>query len=315
MVLINFTNDPKLQPAGNAIDLFEKTLLFDNLYPFCPASYIMWGEWLSGQDETWSKIPYKYKNCEWLVLQSIPIFIVNRDFCGKTIYCPALKRDVTVPDNRLPNITLGMGRHLEEESCVYDEYGEDHDSGFSRKTTEPSSYIDTWACFTVLKDSSKPHSKYEMGGMPAVFVWMDKIIEATDSNEQANMLFALTMLHETGHALMHNGIFYNDEIHNWCEEALANAYALGKIAMSHDTRFYDFATEVVMKQPANYALGAKLAQSFGLHEIKHLMEIWTDMQIRHASKELRTQLMNYVKTAKTLDLRTLSSFYKQVIEE
>ena len=310
MVLINFTNDPKLQPSGDAIDLFEQTLLYDNLYPFCPASYIMWGEWLSGQDESYSKIPYKYKNCEWLVLQNLPVFIVSREFNGKTIYCPALKRNVTVPDNRIMNINIGLGRFLETDTPDYDE---DIDEGdYADNDLIDSSYLDVWGCFTVLPNSDKPFTKFEMGGLPAFFIWMDKVVEATDNDEQANMLFAGQMLHSLGHALMHDGMFYSQQEYAWGEEGLANAYTLGKIALTHNMKFYDFCVNVLGRKALYHSLGTKFANSFGLHEIKDLMELWTDIKGRHSTQEFKQRWLDYARSAKTLDFDVLAHYAHQL---
>ena len=329
MVLYNLTHNPSLQPSGAAIDLFEQTLLrtdrhyYQFSYRCHPEFEELWGCWMTDDYNSRNYLHHCYHHyhdgIEWLLMQSIPVFVVNHAISGREVFCPALQQHIPVPHDVLPNIQIGEKRKDDDKQDHDEPYPDDDrrykDDRKPRYRRSEMQFIDVWGMFTILEDAQtpRPHHPYEMGGTPAIFIWMDKIVEATDTDEHGNMLFAKVMLHEFAHALMHIGKFGSGDFYKWREESLANAYALGKIKATGDAAFYDYAKSVALKQPENYALGAKYADAFDLDDIFHFMRVWYGIKGNYcigydAPQLVKDRWLDYVKNSKTLDGRKLHLF-------
>ena len=317
MVLYNLTHNPSLQPSGAAIDLFEQTLLrTDRHHVFCHFHHAfenLWGRWLTDSDRRLCHLCHKlrhnlhHQGHEWIVMQSIPVFVVNHAVSGKEIFCPALQKYIPVPVDKFANTKI---IEVDEPDFGSDDDRHPRDERKPRYVIEESSIVDVLGAFTVLKNAypkPQPNDPFSQDNMPAIFIWMDKIVEAADSDEHRNMLFAKVVLHEFAHALMHIGEFCSDKFYGWREESLANAYALGKIKATGDTAFYDYAKDFVLQQDANYALGAKYSDAFDTDEIREFMHSWCRIKHRfqHIPASAQKDWMDYVQNTEPLDDKNL----------
>ena len=281
--MINLTKDKSLQPSGHAIDLLEKTIKASNGFPFhSPIMDSLWGKWLTGEEKGLHTF-CSSEDIEWRIFHSIPVFIVNQDLSGTNVFCTELKRTIHVPKDEMLNSDIEMFEELKEDGLNYEnwlkqyaDYVHKHDISDNMRS---KSIIDLWGAFTILEDNTNIQPRpWKMGGIPAIFIWMDKIKGEAKTETECDMLFVEVMLHELAHAFMYSGMFSSGNFFKFREESLANAYALTKIKEINNTEFYNFAQKDVLSQPDNYALGAKYADSFGVNEISDFMRKWTDIK-------------------------------------
>lgn len=321
----NLTGEPTFNPYTDAIALLSKALSEGSNfldYIFNETEH-MWGNYIFGPNNSTS-----YDKCEdfldsiteAILLQQIPIFLVSRDISGKKVYNPVLNKNISVPQDLLPNLPVSDDLTKDD---INDEVCRLYDTNDCRYMHEnnPEAYldcplrkqcrcpfdnigmIDVWGIFTELDAPlTTPHHHHRpfihgrFTGTPAIFLWVDKMWESAANEKEYNWLFVKVLLHEFAHALMHIGEWGHGSFYKWREESLANAYALAKIKELGDADFYSFAESVVRKQPDNYALGAEYADKCNLHDIYHYMEEWMHIKRLDVPTFVQSEWLKYAKS-------------------
>jgi hypothetical protein len=313
MTIFNLTNEPSLMPTGEAIDLVRDILsasgndnpFFHEIMEFNPLfrTHI---------------IGHVFSDYEFS--EQIPLFIVDKEISGTNVYSNILQREIPVPKDSLPNIPIAKSfkpkdNENSERGGIEDKDNSDENPNHTVRFSvdDRIQFIDVWGVFTILHDYSNKK------GMPAIFIWMDKIQEAVNHGRDTEWLFAKVYVHELAHALMHTGYYSNDEFYKWKEESLANAYALSKINSCisgcddnhHHCNYHkdywllEFAEQVMRNQPDNYKLGVKIFEDLCKSdvEIYELMRNWMEIKGKQSlpPKELQDEWLKAVQTSNGLD--------------
>lgn len=106
---------------------------------------------------------------------------------------------------------------------------------------------------------------------PYIEIYVPSIFDSVKNDEEYKWLFTLVLIHELAHATLDirnyeqyntpiQKVDYNTEFGKWREESMANALALHLIKHCEIQDFYDYALNFVLRQPAEYALGAKYGE-------------------------------------------------------
>ena len=138
---------------------------------------------------------------------------------------------------------------------------------------------------------------------PYIELYVDRIYDSANKDDKKfKWLFAITLIHELAHAVLDilnleittpyvNKISYNTDFGRWREESMANAIALRIIRDYGKLRFYDYARNFMLSQPAEYALGV-LMEDFG--NIYSDMRIVMDNKYKGVDQTLQDQWLDYV---------------------
>lgn len=136
---------------------------------------------------------------------------------------------------------------------------------------------------------------------PYIELYVDRIYDyANKDDKKFKWLFAITLIHELAHAVLDNynlSILYrhvtkircNTDFGKWREESMANAIALRIIKDFGGKRFYYYARNFMLSQPAEYALGV-LMEDFHYWDMRSVM----DNKYEGVSQDLQDEWMNYV---------------------
>lgn len=137
---------------------------------------------------------------------------------------------------------------------------------------------------------------------PYIELYVDRIYDlANNDDKKFKWLFTITLIHELAHAVLDNynssilyrhvtKIRYNSEFRKWREESMANAIALRIIKDFGGKRFYDYARNFMLSQPAEYALGV-LMEDFHYWDMRSVM----DNKYEGVDQTLQDQWLDYVK--------------------
>jgi hypothetical protein len=140
------------------------------------------------------------------------------------------------------------------------------------------------------------------GDSPYIELFLSAIDNSINNDENHfKWLFTKVLIHELAHAALDifnwegnnsviEKIHYFSEFGRWREESMANAVALRIIRDYGDKDFYDYATQFMQSQPAEYALGV-LMEDFGWWDFISVF----DSKKRGVDSNLQQEWLNYVK--------------------
>ena len=140
------------------------------------------------------------------------------------------------------------------------------------------------------------------GDSPYVELYLTAIDSSAQNNEkQFKWLFTKVLIHELAHAALDifnlernnsaiEKIHYSSEFGRWREESMANAVTLRIIRDYGNKDFYDYATQFMQSQPAEYALGV-LMEDFRYWDFRSVF----DSKEQGVDSNLQQEWLNYVK--------------------
>ena len=140
------------------------------------------------------------------------------------------------------------------------------------------------------------------GDSPYIELFLSAIDNSINNDENHfKWLFTKVLIHELAHAALDifnweennsviEKIHYFSEFGRWREESMANAVALRIIRDYGDKDFYDYATQFMQSQPAEYALGV-LMEDFGWWDFISVF----DSKKQGVDSNLQQKWLNYVK--------------------
>lgn len=140
------------------------------------------------------------------------------------------------------------------------------------------------------------------GDSPYVELYLTAIDSSAQNNEkQFKWLFTKVLIHELAHAALDifnlernnsaiEKIHYSSEFGRWREESMANAVTLQIIRDYGNKDFYDYATQFMQSQPAEYALGV-LMEDFRYRDFRSVF----DSKEQGVDSNLQQEWLNYVK--------------------
>ena len=140
------------------------------------------------------------------------------------------------------------------------------------------------------------------GDSPYVELYLTAIDSSAQNNDkQFKWLFTKVLIHELAHAALDifnlernnsviEKIHYFSEFGRWREESMANAVTLRIIRDYGNKDFYDYATQFMQSQPAEYALGV-LMEDFGYWDFRSVF----DSKEQGVDSNLKQEWLNYVK--------------------
>lgn len=140
------------------------------------------------------------------------------------------------------------------------------------------------------------------GDSPYIELFLSAIDNSTNNNKNHfKWLFTKVLIHELAHAALDifnlernnsaiEKIHYSSEFGKWREESMANAVALRIIRDYGNKNFYDYATQFMQSQPAEYALGV-LMEDFGYRDFRSVF----DSKEQGVDSNLQQEWLNYVK--------------------
>lgn len=118
---------------------------------------------------------------------------------------------------------------------------------------------------------------------PYIEMYADSIYSCANNNEEEfKWLFTKVLVHELAHAALdifnnahchqaREKVFYCTEFGKWREESMANAVTLRIIKDFGNERFYNYAKQFMLSQPAEYALGV-LMDKFDYWDFRSVMD-------------------------------------------
>lgn len=140
------------------------------------------------------------------------------------------------------------------------------------------------------------------GDSPYIELFLSAIDNSTNNDENHfKWLFTKVLIHELAHAALDifnlernnsaiEKIHYFSEFGRWREESMANAMTLRIIRDYGNKDFYDYATQFMQSQPAEYALGVLMED----------LRYWDFISVFHSKEQgvdsnLQQKWLNYVK--------------------
>lgn len=140
------------------------------------------------------------------------------------------------------------------------------------------------------------------GDSPYIELFLSAIDNSTNNDENHfKWLFTKVLIHELAHAALDifnwegnnsaiEKVQYSSEFGRWREESMANAVTLRIIRDYGNKDFYDYATQFMQSQPAEYALGV-LMEDFGYWDFRSVF----DSKKQGVDSNLQQKWLNYVK--------------------
>ena len=140
------------------------------------------------------------------------------------------------------------------------------------------------------------------GDSPYIELFLSAIDNSINNDENHfKWLFTKVLIHELAHAALDifnlernnsviEKIHYFSEFGRWREESMANAVTLRIIRDYGNKDFYDYATQFMQSQPAEYALGV-LMEDFGYRDFRSVF----DSKKQGVDSNLQQKWLNYVK--------------------
>ena len=140
------------------------------------------------------------------------------------------------------------------------------------------------------------------GDSPYIELFLSAIDNSINNDENHfKWLFTKVLIHELAHAALDifnlernnsaiEKVQYSSEFGRWREESMANAVALRIIRDYGNKDFYDYATQFMQSQPAEYALGV-LMEDFGWWDFISVF----DSKKQGVDSNLQQKWLNYVK--------------------
>lgn len=140
------------------------------------------------------------------------------------------------------------------------------------------------------------------GGSPYIELFLSAIDNSINNDENHfKWLFTKVLIHELAHAALDifnlesnnsviEKIHYSSEFGRWREESMANAVTLKIIRYYGNKDFYDYATQFMQSQPAEYALGV-LMEDFRYWDFRSVF----DSKEQGVDSNLQQKWLNYVK--------------------
>lgn len=118
---------------------------------------------------------------------------------------------------------------------------------------------------------------------PYIEMYVDNIYSSANSNEEHfKWLFTKVLFHELAHSALDifnnerchqttENVLYSSQFGKWREESMANAVALKIIKDFGNDKFYTYAKQFMLSQPAEYALGV-LMEDFDYWDFRSVMD-------------------------------------------
>ena len=140
------------------------------------------------------------------------------------------------------------------------------------------------------------------GDSPYIELFLSAIDNSINNDENHfKWLFTKVLIHELAHAALDifnlernnsviEKIHYFSEFGRWREESMANAVTLKIIRDYGNKDFYDYATQFMQSQPAEYALGV-LMEDFGYWDFRSVF----NSKKQGVDSNLQQKWLNYVK--------------------
>lgn len=140
------------------------------------------------------------------------------------------------------------------------------------------------------------------GESPYIELYLRDIEDAAEDDQEFKWVFAIALLHALAHAAMDiynrecvdegqdEKVAYTTEFGRWREESMANAATLRVIKDFGDEDFYDFAEQLMLSQPPEYALGVKMVDFYDSD-----FDSVGDGKERGVNPALQDEWLNYVK--------------------
>lgn len=140
------------------------------------------------------------------------------------------------------------------------------------------------------------------GDSPYIELFLSAIDNSINNDENHfKWLFTKVLIHELAHAALDifnlernnsaiEKIHYSSEFGRWREESMANAVTLQIIRDYGNKDFYDYATQFMQSQPAEYALGV-LMEDFRYWDFRSVF----DSKEQGVDYNLQQEWLNYVK--------------------
>lgn len=140
------------------------------------------------------------------------------------------------------------------------------------------------------------------GDSPYIELFLSAIDNSINNDENHfKWLFTKVLIHELAHAALDifnlernnsviEKIHYFSEFGRWREESMANAVTLRIIRDYGNKDFYDYATQFMQSQPAEYALGV-LMEDFGYWDFRSVF----NSKKQGVDSNLQQKWLNYVK--------------------
>ena len=146
------------------------------------------------------------------------------------------------------------------------------------------------------------YSPNRKGDCPYIELFLSAIDNSTNNDENHfKWLITKVLIHELAHAALDifnlernnsviEKIHYFSEFGRWREESMANAVTLRIIRDYGNKDFYDYATQFMQSQPAEYALGV-LMEDFRYWDFRSVF----DSKEQGVDSNLQQEWLNYVK--------------------
>lgn len=152
------------------------------------------------------------------------------------------------------------------------------------------------------------YSNNRKGDSPYIELFLSAIDNSINNDDNHfKWLFTKVLIHELAHAALDifnldrnnsviEKIHYFSEFGRWREESMANAVTLRIIRDYGNKDFYDYATQFMQSQPAEYALGV-LMEDFGYWDFRSVF----NSKKQGVDSNLQQKWLNYVKGAPDWD--------------
>ena len=156
------------------------------------------------------------------------------------------------------------------------------------------------------------------GDSPYIELFLSAIDNSINNDENHfKWLFTKVLIHELAHAALDifnlernnsaiEKIHYSSEFGRWREESMANAVTLQIIRDYGNKDFYDYATQFMQSQPAEYALGV-LMEDFRYWDFRSVF----DSKEQGVDYNLQQEWLNYVKGTMCIPLKENSIHRKK----